>query len=116
MTSPVRHLVQTLSPSENTLHVLTDEQGSVFSASIWTYIEPEAGMISACLPFLANAFGHSIVNLLKTLSDWGARFTMSNTKKSSNTIPGTQRATYEAFDLDEDNQRPIPAAMQLGTV
>ena len=116
MTSPVRYLVQTLSPSENTLHVLTNEQESIFSASIWTYIEPEAGIISACLPVLANVFGHSVINLLKTLSDWGARFTLSNTRKSAGTTPGTQRATYEAFDLDKYNQRPISAAMQLGTV
>ena len=73
-------------------------------------------MISACLPFLANLFGHSVVNLLKTLSDWGARFQLSNTRKFTSTTAGTQRATYEAFNLDEDNQRPIPAAMQLGTV
>ena len=89
------------------------KKGSVFRAAIWTYIEPDAGIISACLPFLANVFGHRVIDLLKTWSDWGAKATL-NIKKTTYTASGTQRATYEAFDLDEENQLPIPAVMKLG--
>ena len=88
--------------------------GSVFGAAIWTYIEPDAGIISACLPFLANVFGHRVIGFLKDLSDWGAKMTLTNRKKTTSTRSGTQRATYEAFDLDEESQLPIPAVMKLG--
>ncbi|CAF9919922.1 MAG: hypothetical protein ALECFALPRED_001374, partial [Alectoria fallacina] len=51
-----------------------------------------------------------------SISDWGTKGTCSSKKKFAGTTPGTQRATYEAFDLDDDNQDPVPAAMKPGTV
>ncbi|OJJ70074.1 hypothetical protein ASPBRDRAFT_197779 [Aspergillus brasiliensis CBS 101740] len=36
---------------------VNDLSKSVFMASIWTYIEPSMGIISACLPFLSSAIG-----------------------------------------------------------
>ena len=96
--------------------MLINKPESVFRPALWAYIEPDAGIISACLPFLVNVFGHTIVNLLKSISDWGTKGTCSSKKKFAGTTPGTQRATYEAFDLDDDNQDPVPAAMKPGTV
>ena len=102
------------------LHVTDHCLGSVFKAALWTYIEPDAGIISACLPFLANVFGQRIAVLLKRLSSFNSRTTSTlkrrvgsvySSKIAVTANSGTQRATYEEFDLDEDNQGPIPASM-----
>ena len=109
------------SPSREAYCLLITDLGSVFKAAIWTYIEPDAGIISACLPFLASVFGQRIADLLKALSTFGSRTalllrlrlpTANNTKRTTTVASRTQRATYEEFDLDEDNDGPIPAAMK----
>ncbi|CAL8584258.1 hypothetical protein XPA_009864 [Xanthoria parietina] len=86
---------------------------TIFEGGIWTYIEPHAALIAACLPYLATTFSQIFLKwsgLLRAIGEKKAT-TMSNIRSKSrkarpdgsNTIGfGTQRAALESYDLDTD--------------
>lgn len=100
--------------------ILISNQESNSRAFIWTYIEPDAAIISACLPSLANTLGHKIFNAFKVIpavvirafEHFRRRGKGMHGKDVGHTAQCTQRAAYEAFDLDEHNDIPIPAALK----
>ena len=94
--------------------MLTRNTANVFKDSVWTYIEPNAGVLSACLPYLTNIFGRGILRVAKYVSDFRnntkslLRFherTDKKTKNSSAAERGTQRATHEAYELSNSIDR-----------
>ena len=96
---------------------ITDENlGTIFKDAIWTYIEPNAGVMSACLPYLANIFGQRLLELLRGLRTLGNRSTSflrirSRTdyhkSDASDFKAGTQRATHESYELGNDNKHIV---------
>ena len=89
---------------------------TIFEDSLWTYIEPNAGVISACLPFLAKAIGQKVLKWLKDLSTFGNKTTSllrfrsktgHSTKDSSSAKPGTARALHEDYDLSDHHFKGI---------
>ena len=97
--------------------MLTLIKATIFKDSVWTYIEPNAGVLSACLPYLANIFGQRILKMAKVLSAIGTRAStllrfLSRTDhrtKDTNTVErGTQRATHESYELNIDNDNGVP--------
>ncbi|KAL8753029.1 MAG: hypothetical protein Q9184_005543 [Pyrenodesmia sp. 2 TL-2023] len=97
---------------------ITNLSASLFEASIWTYIEPNAGVLSACLPYLAHVFGKRLLDAFKTLSALMSRttsklgllrWTNRSSLKTDIAKPGTQRAAYEAYDLSDNTHKGLPA-------
>lgn len=85
--------------------------------SLWTHIEPNAGVLSACLPYLANVCGQNLAKALKSLSGLIYKTTSllrlhGQTKDSTgNTTVDkscTQRATYEAYNLNDNDYEGLP--------
>ena len=85
---------------------------TILKDAIWTYIEPNAGVISACLPYLANLFGSRVVNAFKSVSNLVDRtvsfllyrFRPDRSTKTNNTTKfGTQRAAFESYELNENH-------------
>ena len=91
---------------------------SVFKDSVWTIIEPNAGVISACLPYLANILGQKFLNFLKLLSSFASRTSSilllrsrtnrSTTEDSHSIKMRLSGAAAEAYKLDSDHSHPIP--------
>lgn len=90
---------------------------SIFKDAIWTYIEPNAGVLSACLPYLANIFGQSFTKALKFISNFAYKTASlwrphgpANNSTDSTYISkhGTQRATYEGYELNENDHQNLP--------
>ena len=88
--------------------MLTRITATVFEDSVWTYIEPNAGVMSACLPYLVNVFGRKILQLVKFVSDLRnntkslMRLHEWSDKKIEDTNIAelrTHRATQEAYEL-----------------
>ena len=97
--------------------MLTRITATIFKDSVWTYIEPNAGVLSACLPYLANVFGRWILHVAKILSTFGTKTksllrlhsrTDHKTEDTNTMECGTQRATHEAYELT-DNDHGLPA-------
>ena len=96
---------------------LTEIVASIFKDAIWTYIEPNAGVLSACLPYLANIFGQNFAKALKVISNFAYKTTSplrphgpTNDSTDSTYISkhGTQRATYEGYELNENDHQNVP--------
>ncbi|KAL8963660.1 MAG: hypothetical protein Q9193_000104 [Seirophora villosa] len=112
--------------SASMLHppITTDKRSaSIFEASIWTYVEPNTGVMSACLPFLAHVFGKRLVDAFKSFSALMGRTTSrlgllrrtdNSPSKTDIVKPGTQRAAYEAYDLSDNAQKGLPAYRNEG--
>lgn len=90
---------------------------TIFEDSIWTYVEPHAGVVSACLPFLANVFGQRLLKALKNVSSFASRTLASlrlhsrtdhSTKETNTLKSGTQRARHEAYELRDDTHGGLP--------
>lgn len=88
--------------------MLTAITATIFKDSVWTYIEPNAGVLSACLPYLANVFGRRILQVAKYVSDFRSKTksflrlherTDHRTKSTITADRGTQRATHETYEL-----------------
>ncbi|KAL8722846.1 MAG: hypothetical protein Q9225_000733 [Loekoesia sp. 1 TL-2023] len=98
----------------------SDLSQSMFYHSLWANIEPDAAIISACLPFLANIFGRKIFNAVKAVPAVGRRVpeilqcekAERHGKDVADAAPWTQRAAHEAYDLDENYNIPVPAALE----
>ena len=97
--------------------VLTRTAATIFKDAVWTWIEPNAGVLSACLPYLANIFGQRLLKLVSILSTFGKRTTSflrlrsrtDHSLKNTNTVQcGTQRATHESYELSDDNDHRLP--------
>lgn len=97
--------------------MLTSIVATIFKDSVWTYIEPNAGVLSACLPYLANVFGRRILQVIKFVSAFGSKTksllrlyspTDHNTKDTNTVEHGTQRATHEAYELN-NSDHGLPA-------
>jgi len=96
---------------------LTEIVASIFRDAIWTYIEPNAGVISACLPYLANIFGQNLAKALKFISNFAYKTTSllrthgpakDSTDSTYISKNGTQRATYEGYELKENDHQGLP--------
>lgn len=96
---------------------LTENVASIFKDAIWTYIEPNAGVISACLPYLANIFGQNFAKAVKVISNFAYKTTSflrprgpanDSTDSTYNRKHGTQRATYEGYELNENDHQNLP--------
>ncbi|KAL8732132.1 MAG: hypothetical protein Q9181_004047 [Wetmoreana brouardii] len=96
---------------------------TLFKDAIWTYIEPNAGVLGACLPYLANVFRHKIVDALKSVWKAAQRSTSflrlrSRTESDEDNTEGgkigTQRARYESYDMGMDNERGVTAYKNSG--
>jgi len=95
---------------------LTETVATIFKDAIWTYIEPNAGVISACLPYLANIFGQSLAKALKFISTLAYRTSLllrshganDSTNSTYTSKRGTQRATYEGYELNENGHQDLP--------
>ena len=94
--------------------MLTRITATLFKDSVWTYIEPNAGVVSACLPYLVNVFGRRILQLVKFLSDLRnntkslVRLHEWSNKKIEDTNSaelGSHRATYDACELTDSIDR-----------
>ena len=85
---------------------------TIFEDSIWTYVEPNAGLLSACLPFLAKIFGHSLMNWLDLLTTLGSKtasllglHSKSDASKADTIVAGprTHRAAHESYELGQND-------------
>lgn len=90
---------------------------TLFKDSIWTHVELNAGVISACLPYLANIFGQNLAKAFKSLSNLAYNTTSllrlrghtnNNTDNTSVSQIGTHRATYEAYETKDSNHQGLP--------
>ena len=89
--------------------MLTRITATIFKDSIWTYVEPTAGILSACLPYLANIFGRRILQVVQFVSDFGSKTksllrlysrTEDGTRDTNTADRETHRATHEAYELN----------------
>ena len=97
--------------------VLTWCQGSVVRDANWIYIEPNAGIISACLPFLTNIFGQQLREVMDWISNLSTRTialvrirmkSYVNIDATQEGGPTTHRAAHESYKLHDDDDRAIP--------
>lgn len=74
-------------------------------------------MLSACLPYLAHVFGKGLLDAFRTISTtlgqlpsfFGFHRGTDSGEVNSDTIkPGTQRATYESYEMDRTAQHWLP--------
>ena len=97
--------------------LLTSRTGSILQDGIWIYIEPNTGIISACLPFLANIFGQYLREVINRISQFGSR-TISlvrvrlnlyaNTNVTQEGGSRTHRVAHESYEPHDDNDRAMP--------
>ncbi|KAL8706575.1 MAG: hypothetical protein Q9201_000388 [Fulgogasparrea decipioides] len=96
---------------------------TLFRDAIWTDMELNAGVLGACLPYLANIFGHKVVDALKSVWKFARRSTpflrlRSRTESNEDSTGagkiGTQRARYESYEMGMDNKRGVTAYKNVG--
>lgn len=85
---------------------------TIFKDAVWTYIEPNAGIVSACLPYLANVFGQRFLKFLLYLSSFAGKATSllrrsQGTDHSTDTMQ-TPRAAHESYELSDDADQGLP--------
>ncbi|KAL9042705.1 MAG: hypothetical protein Q9180_000407 [Flavoplaca navasiana] len=89
---------------------------TIFEGGIWTYIEPHAALIAACLPFLAKTFSQIFMKWSRLLRSIGEKKTAAlsslqkkpqkpRPRQENSSSKSTQRAAFESYDLSIDNTK-----------